>query len=232
MLDDKKIREARVGDYVSSLVYGGLDGIITTFAVVSGVAGASLDPVVIIILGFSNLFADGFSMAVGDYLSSKSEYEFEEEERKLDVKKLKHDFENETVNLANIYARKGMAFEDAKTVSTIFAKYPDLMAEQHLGERKVVHWSQPLKNALVTFFSFVVFGFVPLLTYVLVIFIGELAVDSFVLSSIFTGTTLFALGVAKSFITHAKWLKSGLEMLIIGGLAALVAYGVGYVLGN
>lgn len=229
---DEKLREQRVGLYVSSLVYGGLDGIITTFAVVSGVAGASLDPIVIIILGFSNLFADGFSMAVGDYLSSKSAYEYEEEERRLDTSKINHDFENETKRLTETYQTKGMTTEDAETVAQTFAKYPDLMVEQQLGEKKEIHWSQPLKNAVVTFVSFVIFGFIPLLTYVLVLFIGELGIDSFVLSSILTGVTLFSLGVAKSLITHVNWFKSGLEMLIVGGLAALVAYGVGYVLGQ
>lgn len=69
---------SRGGKYIKSLVYGGLDGIITTFAVVSGVAGASLAVRVVIILGFANLLADGISMAVGDYLSTKSENEYAE----------------------------------------------------------------------------------------------------------------------------------------------------------
>lgn len=232
MLFQGKIREARVGEYVSSLVYGGLDGIITTFAVVSGVAGASLDPIIIIILGFSNLFADGFSMAVGDYLSSKSEYEFKEEERRLDIEQLSRNYEDEIDKLSIAYENKGMIKEDANAVAAIFANYPELMAEQQLGEKKELHWTQPLKNALVTFFSFILFGFIPLLTYVLMYFIGELAIDSFLLASILTAITLFALGVAKSFITHANWVRSGIEMLVVGGLAALVAYGIGFFLGN
>ena len=88
-LDRTKVQKSsgKKGDYIKSMVYGGLDGIITTFAVVAGVVGGALDLRIIIILGFSNLLADGFSMATGDYLSSKSEKEYhnhlQEEKRKL-----------------------------------------------------------------------------------------------------------------------------------------------------
>lgn len=63
-------------DYLREFVYGGMDGAVTTFAVVTGAAGANLGVRVIIILGFANVFADGFSMAVGSYLSEKSEQDF------------------------------------------------------------------------------------------------------------------------------------------------------------
>ena len=58
--------------YLPQFVYGGIDGIVTTFAVVSGSAGASLSPKVVLILGFANLFADGFSMSVGAFMAEKS----------------------------------------------------------------------------------------------------------------------------------------------------------------
>ena len=61
------------GQYLKDAVYAANDGIVTTFAVVAGVVGASLDPIVILILGISNLLADGFSMASGNYLGSRSE---------------------------------------------------------------------------------------------------------------------------------------------------------------
>ena len=86
-----EVSRSREGKHIKSLVYGGLDGIITTFAVVSGVTGASLAMRVVIILGFANLLADGISMAVGDYLSTKSENEYmeglkETAERKISPK--------------------------------------------------------------------------------------------------------------------------------------------------
>lgn len=65
-----------------SIVFGGLDGIITTFAIVAGASGGSLGVETILILGFSNIFADALSMGVGDALSSKAEAEYIKAERK------------------------------------------------------------------------------------------------------------------------------------------------------
>jgi len=62
--------------YIKDIIYAANDGIITTFAVVSGVAGASLSPAIVLILGMANLLADGFSMAVSNYLGTKSEKEY------------------------------------------------------------------------------------------------------------------------------------------------------------
>jgi VIT1/CCC1 family predicted Fe2+/Mn2+ transporter len=66
----------KIGEYIGDLVYGANDGIITTFAVVAGVAGASLSPAIVVILGVANLLADGFSMATSNYLARKSEREY------------------------------------------------------------------------------------------------------------------------------------------------------------
>jgi VIT1/CCC1 family predicted Fe2+/Mn2+ transporter len=67
---------------VENFVYGAIDGAVTTFAIVTGVVGASLSPSIIIILGFANLLADGFSMAIGNYLAVKTENVFIHKERK------------------------------------------------------------------------------------------------------------------------------------------------------
>ena len=78
------------GKYVKSIVYGGLDGIITTFAVVAGVAGASLAAGIVLILGFANLLADGLSMAIGDFLSTKAENEYNTSERQREAWEVEH----------------------------------------------------------------------------------------------------------------------------------------------
>ena len=88
-------------------MYGGLDGIITTFAVVAGVAGASLSAGVVLILGFANLIADGISMAIGDYLSSKSEREYEAAERKREAWEVEHYPEGEKKELVELYEAQG-----------------------------------------------------------------------------------------------------------------------------
>lgn len=85
-------------DYLSEFVYGGLDGVITTFAVAAGATGAGLGPSVVIILGFANLIADGFSMGVGSYLSSKSKVEMAHKKNKS------HDEASPVINGLSTYA--------------------------------------------------------------------------------------------------------------------------------
>jgi vacuolar iron transporter family protein len=220
------------GQYIKSLIYGGLDGIITTFAVVAGVAGASLNAGVVLILGFANLIADGLSMAIGDYLSTKAEMEYEEAERERELWEVEHYPEGEKQELIELYMEKGLTKEDAALITETISKnkkaWVDVMMVEELG---IISESEsPLKNALVTFFSFVVFGFIPILIYVLAKFIPGLQGNTFLIACGLTGLTLFALGALKVKITSKNWFLSGLEMLIVGGVAAAAAYIVGTLL--
>jgi vacuolar iron transporter family protein len=222
------------GQYIKSLIYGGLDGIITTFAVVAGVAGAALSPGVVLILGFANLIADGLSMAIGDFLSTKAEMEFQQAERVRETWEVEHYPEGEKHELIELYVNKGMGEEDAKTIVDIISKnketWVDIMMVEELGI--IQEEESPLKNALVTLASFVVFGFIPLVTYVISKLVPSLSVDTFILSCILTSLTLFVLGALKVKVTGKNWFKSGLEMLIVGSLAAGAAYGIGILLGG
>lgn len=232
-MSDKK-RRFEGGEYIKSMVYGGLDGIITTFAVVSGVAGASLAVSVVIILGFSNLLADGFSMAVGDYLSSKSEKEYRDGVEKQTEQEVIENYSEAVDRMSRSYQNEGLSEEDANCISTRLAKYDtpfiDQIVNQKYGNDSGVE--SPLKNATVTFVSFFVFGLVPLLAYVFSSFSSFMMENAFLLASILTGITLFILGALKSRVTQSNWFRSGMEMLIVGGLAAIVAYLVGFVLGR
>jgi vacuolar iron transporter family protein len=227
-------QHSSAGQYIKSLIYGGLDGIITTFAVVAGVAGAALSPSVVLILGFANLIADGLSMAIGDYLSTKAEMEFQEAERIRETWEVEHCPEGEKHELVEIYMNKGMSEEDAAAVVNIISKnketWVDIMMVEELGI--IQEEESPLKNALVTLASFVVFGFIPLATYVVSKLIPNLTIGTFILSCILTSLTLFILGALKVKVTGKNWFKSGLEMLIVGGLAAGAAYGIGILLGG
>jgi VIT1/CCC1 family predicted Fe2+/Mn2+ transporter len=222
------------GKHVKSMVYGGLDGIITTFAVVSGVAGASLAGRVVIILGFSNLLADGISMAVGDYLSTKSEKEYKDEVKKQQKEKFAQNYDNEVEMLVHSFEKEGLTTEDAETISYTLSKYTDSFLKHKMtseyGNEETSE--DPLKNALVTFFSFVVFGLVPLLAYVASMFLPIMFDNAFLVASILIGITLFILGTVKSRITYSNWIRSGIEMLAVGGLAAVAAYLIGYILGG
>ncbi len=159
------------GAYLAEVIYGANDGIVTTFAVVAGVAGAALDPAIVVVLGVANLLADGFSMGMSNYLSRRSEIAY----------------------------------------------------QASVGETGDVE-KPPAYTALVTFVSFVVAGWTPLLPYV------ALVRPLFELSVVTTAVVFFLVGASRTFVTRRSWYRSGAEMLAIGLLAAGVAYGAGALL--
>jgi len=222
------------GKYIKSIVYGGLDGTITTFAVIAGVAGASLSSGIVLIMGLANLLADGLSMSIGDYLSSKSETEYQATERAREAWEVDNYPEGEKRELVEIYKDRGMSKEDAQAVVEIIAKdkksWVDTMMIEELGI--LPSDESPVKNALATFVSFVCFGFLPVTAYVLGLFVPGVAAIGFPLSIGLTALTLFGLGALKTIITGRRWYISGLEMLIVGSVAALAAYVVGLLLGG
>ena len=217
------------GRYVKSFIYGGLDGTITTFAVVAGVAGAHLSTGIVLILGFANLFADGFSMAMGDYLSSKAEREYGEAERRREEWEVEHYPDGEKREMVEIYTEKGVPENDARAMVNTLSRHKkawvDVMMAEELGIFEDT--TSPIKNSLVTFGAFVFFGFVPLVTYLLVGVSAFFAAHAFGTACALTALTLFVLGALKMKITDRKWYAAGLEMLLVGGFAAAVAYGVG-----
>ncbi|HZW04065.1 MAG TPA: VIT1/CCC1 transporter family protein [Anaerolineaceae bacterium] len=221
-------------EYIGSMIYGGLDGIITTFAVVSGVAGAQLDSSIILILGLANLLGDGFSMATGAYLSSKSEHELYERERQREAWEVEEFPEGEAQELYELYVKQGYPEDDARALLAIKTRdkerWVDAMMVEELGLMKSD--LSPVREGVVTFISFVVAGVIPLLFYLLNLFfrfdLGEQS--NFFLAIVLSGLALFGLGASKVFITQRSPIRGGLEMLIVGGLAAAVAYAVGALL--
>lgn len=228
----KHKREAIKRGYLSDFVYGGIDGAITTFAIVAGVVGASLSPAIILILGFANLLADGFSMAVSNYLSSKSRSEYASKLRSRELEEVKVHPKEEIAEVKEIFRKKGFKGENLnKIVRVITSKkkvWIDTMMKEELGIVEDV--SNPLNNAMITFFSFLVLGFIPLLIYVLAYFIEPLRESAFLFASILTGVAFFIVGSVKGKIVGKWWYLSGLETLFLGGVAAFIAYLVGYVL--
>ncbi|MGI6418618.1 MAG: VIT1/CCC1 transporter family protein [Thermoguttaceae bacterium] len=222
------------GQYLKSAVYGGLDGIVTTFAVVAGVGGAQLSTGVVLILGFANLVADGLSMAVGDYLSTKAELEYQRAERRREQWEVENYPEGEKRELVELYVEKGMPEDDAKTIAEIMSRHKETWIEVMMVEELgiVASGESPIKNAVVTFFSFAIFGLVPLAAFIAVLLVPLVKFDAFTVAGLLTAITLFALGAIKVRITGKNWFKSGLETLLVGGLAAAAAYAVGRLLGG
>lgn len=222
----------RIGGNIKSIVYGGLDGIITTFAVVAGAAGGGLGIEVIMILGFSSIFADAVSMGAGDALSTKAEHDFIFAEKKREAWEFAEYPEGEITEMIDLYEGKGMKREDAEVVIRRMAKYPeffvDIMMVEELELQVPGEDDNPWKDGLITFSSFVLFGVIPLLGYVA--FAGSDMSDNtlFIIACVLTAVMLFTLGALKSMLTAQRWWTSGLEILIMGSITAGIAYVIGY----
>ncbi len=222
-------------NWISAFVYGGMDGSITTFALVAGVEGASLPFGVVLILGFANLIASGFSMSIGRYVSDKAELDQYEKIKNKEFEHIKKRPEGEKQEVRMIlknYGFKGKELNSAvETIISNEEKWVDLMMknEFHMTKENLV----PINNAIVTFFAFILIGVIPLLSYIFVPIIKNITLEQkgiFVLASIFTLVALFVVGIVKSRFAMKNWFISGIETAFIGGVAAFIAYFVGYFL--
>lgn len=222
------------GEYVGDFVYGALDGIVTTFAVVAGSAGAGFGAGVILVLGFANLIADGLSMAVGNYLSMKSERDYYNKEKQREEYEVDTYPQGEIEEVRQIYKRKGFTGQNLeKLVELITSKktvWIDTMMVNELG--LLPSNKNPVKAGLFTYVAFLIAGFVPLLIFVIALFTPIEMATAFPIAFILTFVTIFVVGSLRSLVITKNWLMAGLEMLLIGGLTALIAFGIGSFLGS
>jgi len=234
--DEQKIHQQgplliRFQDYLGEFVYGGIDGCVTTFAVVAGSVGAGLDSSVIIILGFANLLADGFAMSVGAYLSTKTERENYNKHRKIEYWEVDHMPEAEEEEIREIYREKGfegqLLEEVVKVIISNKDRWVDVMMKEELG--MIEESKSPLKMGAVTYFSFISIGLIPLIVYVWD-YISDFPADTFFWSCVFTATGFIFIGFLKTYVTQTSKWRGILETLVLGALAALVSYYVGNVL--
>lgn len=227
-----RLSEATQHSYLGDFVLGAVDGTVTTFAVVSGVAGAGLPKHVAIILGLANLLADGFSMAVGNYLSTKADRQVVDRVRRMEEAHIEQVPEGEREEIRQIFKAKGFdgsLLEEIVTVITQDRKqWVDTMLTEEFGLR--LESPSPGKAALATFTAFVLAGAIPLLPFFLPMALQ--ATTIFALSSAATAGAFFLIGVAKGHVVHRSLVLSGLETLGIGSIAALLAYLVGLAFGG
>jgi VIT1/CCC1 family predicted Fe2+/Mn2+ transporter len=218
--------------YLGDMVLGGLDGIITTFAVVCSVAGAKLGLNVVMIMGLANLLADGFSMATGTFLSARSEQEYYRKEKARETWEVQHFPEGEKQELVEIYRKQGYSDEEARKITEIRSRDPrrwvDAMMVDEL--RMLPDERTPIHSALATYAAFVLAGAIPLLVYLVGLVVPIAPTTAFFISLGMSGVALFILGSAKVLVTHGNPLRNGLEMLAVGSLAAAVAFIVGVIL--
>jgi VIT1/CCC1 family predicted Fe2+/Mn2+ transporter len=217
--------EARLGErirpnYLRDFVYGGIDGAVTTFAIVAGAAGADLSARVVIILGIVNLLADGFSMAASNYSGTKAEVDDYHRLRAVEERHIALAPEGEREELRQILAGKGLTGESLESAVTAVAANRQAWIDLMLAEEYGVTGAQrsPLLAGASTFGAFLLCGAVPLLPYLA----GHS--EPFHLAGLLTMLVFFAIGSGKSAWSLARWWVSGLETLAIGGIASFVAY--------
>jgi len=222
---------SRFQDYLGEFVYGGIDGSVTTFAVVSGAAGANLESSIVIILGFANLIADGFAMSIGSYLSTKSEKENYHKHKSIEYWEVDNLPEKEREEIREIYASKGFEGELLDKVVDVITedkdRWVDIMMKEELEMAEET--KSPLKMGAITFLSFLMLGFIPLLIYV-IDYLNPLQSNLFFISLVLTGSCFVGIGFLKSVVTGTKKIKSVLETLLLGGAAATLSYYVGHFL--
>lgn len=216
----------KLGSYIREIVYGGNDGIVTTFAVVAGTVGADLSSSIVIVLGLANLIADGLSMATGAYLSERSQQAQWKRIRGEELQEIVDhpDMEREEVReYLQTFGFTGKDLDRALEIVTADkTRWVEVMmiAEHgHVGGSV----STPFIDAIMTFVSFVVFGSVPLLPYVFAV--NE--ESRFATAIAGTFVSLVLLGLARSYVTREKLYKGPLEVVFVGAIGAFVAYGIG-----
>jgi VIT1/CCC1 family predicted Fe2+/Mn2+ transporter len=219
-------------EYIAEFVYGGIDGTITTFAVVAGAAGAELALPIVLILGFANLIADGFAMSVGSYFYAKAEHESYEKHRAIEYWEIENLREKEVEEIHEIYETKGFTGDLLKQVVDVITSDDEVWVDTMMKEElEMMKDDRPAwKRGLVTFMAFNLIGFIPLAAYALAGFIDASASDLFVVSSISTAVALALIGALKGLVTEQSRIKGIIETVFLGGIAATIAFFVGDIL--
>jgi len=220
----QRLNEGPQSFYLKEWVYGGIDGVVTTFAIVAGVFGANLSPVIVVILGLANLIADGFSMAAGAYSASKADHDNYTRLRKREEAHIERYPEGELEETRQILTMKGIEPEDVEKVTQAISKNKEnwiewMMAEEY-GLAKPSH--SPFQSGLHTFIAFIVCGSAPVLPFLLN------APHAIELALILSGITFIIIGSLKSLWSIKPWWKEGAETFLIGMFAAGMAFAIGY----
>jgi len=231
-------KHKRGGQYIKSAIYGGLDGIVSVFVAVAAASGSNFTIGIALILGLAKLFAGGISMGVGDWLATDAEVDMAKRERKREEWECDNYMEGEVTEMVELYVKKGVPRENAEKIIEILSKHKkpfvDIMMAEELGIPPDSEFEIPWKHGVTNFGSFMVFGVVPLLAYVIVVglqsvynFNGSVA---FYVSISMTVLTLFGMGFAKAKLTGSSTIKSAAVTVIFGSFTAFVGWFVGWIL--
>ena len=217
--------------HFDDFIYGSIDGAVTTFAIVAGVIGASLPAGIILILGFANLFADGFSMAAANYQASKARNEFVQMKRSQEEWEIDNLAEQERDEIREIYREKGFKDELLDDVVRIITSkrkvWVDTMMKEELG--LIEDEKNPMDSSVSTFIGFNIIGLIPLIPFMVFMIIRiDQNSEAFTYSTIAVLAAFFLVGMIKGRMVKKSMIHSGFVTLIIGGIAAVVAYLIGH----
>lgn len=221
-----RLETGRSASYLRDAILGGIDGCVTTFAVVASVAGAGLPGLIAFSLGLSSLIADGFSMGVSNYQGVKSDRDAVEQARATENSHIREVPDGEREEIRQIFARKGFQGEVLEEIVETISADESLWVETMLREEHGLdlEGADPVRAALWTFGAFVIVGAIPLLPFMLPLVGVDVA---FLVSSALTAITFFGIGFVKGVILGDGHWRAGIETLLMGGGAAVIAYLVG-----
>ena len=223
---------SRLQEFLRQIVYGGNDGIVTTFAVVAGFAGlgvegaAAVGTIAVLLFGIANLLADAAAMGLGEFLSARSEQDVYRATRQKELAEISTNPGHERTEMIEILTERGMSKVDATQMTDILERNPELYADMMMTyEIGMADPSDenPAMNGLATFLAFLIFGSIPLLPY----FMLPADTTTFNLSVIATFLALALLGLLRWRVTNETMLRCVGETVAVGGTCAIIAYGVG-----
>ncbi len=227
-LGDERRRASLLGE-IREAIFGAQDGLVSTLAVVSTVAGATSDRYAVLVAGIASGLAGIFSMAAGEYIGSKSQREIFEAQI-ADEREEVHERPGEAeAEVAFMFEEDGLPHDQALAVARLMAEHPDVllktMVEKELGLAVEEGAGSPLQGALVMGGAFALGTIPPILPHLFLT--GGLGV---IVSVLATLAVLFTIGAVKSRWTHRTWWASGFEILVLGAIAGVAGFFFGNIL--
>jgi VIT1/CCC1 family predicted Fe2+/Mn2+ transporter/rubrerythrin len=223
-LDTEPARIDRLAS-IREVVFGAQDGLVSTFAVVAGLAAAGVGPLVVLLGGAVSAMAGVLSMSIGTFLSSRAQRQLYERELDRERREIRDHAGEEIAELIAALAARGMARSEAAEVARRIGRHPDILlsalaifelglAPQRLGA--------PVRDALVMAVAFGLSSCVPLLPFVFLAGLGALG-----LSAVLTLGALFCVGVLKARVAGVSAVRSGLEVAVLAAASGLISFGLG-----
>jgi VIT1/CCC1 family predicted Fe2+/Mn2+ transporter len=218
--------------YLRDFVYGAIDGAVTTFAVVAGAAGAGLESRIVVIMGLANLLADGFSMAVSNFLGTRAESQRKEVARRAEQRHVELYPEGEREEVRQLFAAKGFEGDDLERAVEVITsdreRWVDMMMSEELGFSS--EDGSATRSALATFVAFLVIGAIPLLPFLVNLVFDDAVDEPFLVATVLTGVAFALVGLLKARVVRQSLWRGTVETMALGGAAAGLAYLVGVLL--